>query len=310
MHICNGGICTPACMQVPLQFPLLEKIVPALTSYTGQQITIRGRGLCEFETRVEVGGVVVSGPPIMRTVLLNRSSNMLWEISVEGEEDFSDWEIRTAASYRTDADTSSWDAHRQIYSKKRRSQSQQKRSSQKNGSSLVVDQDLSTHWYPFWKDYSDEQNRLQPPVFSASTTHENMTLWDGTPAYTGLHQPEAQINISMSNKLRKVRLVTPGPVVFRRLLGSAHRFSLRYIESLSNNTISREATQRSRFSRQHRCDQVAGEHLDEGMRTAIATFIEDCWDAYCEVHNAHPGTQCFIKWWIKLSIEYPLGSRL
>ena len=37
------------------------------------------------------------------------------------------------------------------------------------------------------------------------------------------------------------------------------------------------------------------EHLDEGMRTALATLIEDCWGAYCEVHNAHPGTECSIE---------------
>ena len=183
----------------------------------------------------------------MQTVLLNHSSNSLWEIEVEDGEDFSDWEIRTSASYRPDMDTSSWDARMEIDPTKRRSQSQGQRSSQTNASSPAVDQNPSTHWYPFWKEYNDEQSHSQPPVFSASTTYENMTLWDGTPEYAGLHQPEAQINISMSNTLRKVRLVTPGPLIFRRLLGSALLVDADDPEK--QFTIFRELVQPYNFSR-------------------------------------------------------------
>ena len=75
--------------------------------------------------------------------------------------------------------------------------------------------------YEYWSAYAEEQQRQgEPPEYSAAQTHENMTLWDGTPAHVGLHQPDLRIHISSMANL-SLKLTSPGPLSFRRLVGSA-----------------------------------------------------------------------------------------
>ena len=76
----------------------MERVLPALSSYIGQQITIIGRDLGN-ETVVEVGGIDVSGPPIHRTVLVNATSEELWEVAFLNESEILAWEVNASAAY-------------------------------------------------------------------------------------------------------------------------------------------------------------------------------------------------------------------
>ena len=59
-----------------VEFPTMESLSPQTSAYIGQQVTIQGTGFGDAPT-ISVGGVVVSGPPVLRTVLLNESSGLV-----------------------------------------------------------------------------------------------------------------------------------------------------------------------------------------------------------------------------------------
>ena len=77
-----------------VRFPIVERMSPVMASYVGQQITIIGRNLGS-DTVVEVGGVDVSGQPVMRTILVNTTADELWEVSFFNEPAISSWEVIT-----------------------------------------------------------------------------------------------------------------------------------------------------------------------------------------------------------------------
>ena len=85
---------------------------PMLASYIGQQVTVQGRGINEdFDTDIVVGNVAVSGPPVMRTVLLNATDPLhetLSKVVFTGEAAIVAWEESVSASYRPEDDELSW----------------------------------------------------------------------------------------------------------------------------------------------------------------------------------------------------------
>ena len=62
-----------------VDFAYVSAIRPKLSPFIGAQITIQGANL-GTATEVSVGGVIVNGPPIWRTVLYNHSAELLEEI--------------------------------------------------------------------------------------------------------------------------------------------------------------------------------------------------------------------------------------
>ena len=71
-----------------------------ITAFVGQQVTVQGVGLgTNHSTSVEVAGVSVSGAPVLRTVLLNETAGMLWEVAIRNEDAINEWEMAASAAY-------------------------------------------------------------------------------------------------------------------------------------------------------------------------------------------------------------------
>ena len=65
----------------------------------------------------------------------------------------------------------------------------------------------------------EELKKGNPPVFSAEETYHNMSLWDGT-----LHADYfrfTELEISSIDNVKRRHLLTPGPLLFRRVIASA-----------------------------------------------------------------------------------------
>ena len=77
----DGAAAEASAYTTDVGFPRISAMNPMLTAFTGQLVKIRGEHLSRnHSARVEVAGVEVSGPPIMRSVLLNKSAEILWEV--------------------------------------------------------------------------------------------------------------------------------------------------------------------------------------------------------------------------------------
>ena len=74
--------------------------------------------------------------------------------------------------------------------------------------------------YTKWKAHADEElKKGNPPVFSAEETYHNVSLWDGT-----LHENYfrfSKIEITSIDHVKRKHLLTPGPLLFRRVIASA-----------------------------------------------------------------------------------------
>lgn len=94
----EGAMAEALAFTTDVEFPRLLQMSPMITAFVGQQVTIRGQGLDgNYSTSVEIGGVSVSGPPIMRTVLFNETAGMLWDVTFVDEPAIDEWVASASA---------------------------------------------------------------------------------------------------------------------------------------------------------------------------------------------------------------------
>ena len=224
-------------------FPLVESISPAISAFVGQQVTIAGVGLdIKTETAVALGDIVVSGPPVMRTILHDEKLNRLFVVSFLDEEMVTEWEIDTSNGYRAERDQQSWDKHKKKEQRRRAKASKEK--SEKLGITRLLQARAS--WYPKWSAIEKEQMKAgAPPVYSAADTYVNESLWDGTLHQNYFRYTKLEVR-NMTNVIRH-HSITPGPLIFRRVIASA--VITDPVDALTQFTLYRELAQEYNFSR-------------------------------------------------------------
>ena len=260
-----------------IEFPLIESLVPALSSFVGQQVTVQGRGLGEdFDTQVAVGGVIVSGPPVMRTVLLNTTGteNRLWVVNVaNGTDDTTvlEWEQAMTALYSEQDDLHGWTKQwkRNWAAMGRRSKGANAIIREAKGANAIISSDgdecqdhdkchaavssslsgsvLASQWYPVWDEYKKKMDSMgAPPAFAAEETYVGLKLWNDSDVMP------SRLNTSMAtdglpDSIILLHHVSPGPLAFRRLLGSVVVVDADDAER--NFTLFRELVQPFNFTR-------------------------------------------------------------
>ena len=72
--------------------------------------------------------------------------------------------------------------------------------------------------YPYWREYAENHHRKgEPPVFYASGTYANASLWSGA----ALQDATTRLALMGSSNIVFLRKVTPGPIIDRHVLASA-----------------------------------------------------------------------------------------
>lgn len=229
-----------------VRFPVVEQIVPMIASYIGQQITITGRDLSN-NTVVDVGGEDVSGPLIMRTILLNTTSDELWEVSFPPESAISCWENRTTAFYQDRSRVHTDSARRRkkapagggksgggagggggagnagststvLSSGGEKSEAS---SGGVNGTEDIYRVSAeSVHWYTYWREYAKNQTKAgAQPVFTGAGTYANTSLWTGETAHDATTL--LVVNATDMTNIHFLNRVTPGPLISRTILAAA-----------------------------------------------------------------------------------------
>ena len=120
--------------------------------------------------RVEVGGIDVSQPPVLRTVLLNHSSNSLYEIS------FSEDEVELLAWER--AADALWNMSTTVQRRRAKGAKGAKTSKVKEipvgteKAAVSTDARYSKDWYKYWSGLmAAEKRKGEPVVFHADESY-------------------------------------------------------------------------------------------------------------------------------------------
>ena len=187
----------------------------------------------DFDTEVEVAGVVVSGPPIMRTVMHDQVLGTLFQVVFINESIISEWERDVSGGYRAERDPQSWERTQTEGSKegrgrrsaKKKAQDEEDKESKEASGTRDYNQAqaIESHWYTPWSAYAEEQEQIGiPPVFSADfpkpysisshisvtefscladETYLNQSLWDGTVYQNYFRYSKLELS-NMSNVIR------------------------------------------------------------------------------------------------------------
>lgn len=207
-----------------VKFPHIGTVLPVATAFAGQQVTLIGKNL---GGSVVVGGVDVSEPPVLRTVLYNESEDLLWEVEFADEPAGLEWEQRASAAATS------------VSAIRRAAKTPQSSGNASDSADHTVD------WYDYWSAFQARVDADGPSrLFSPNETYTSLPLGKAGRWTTGTLD-ELQLDVP---RIRFVRAVSPGPLVFRTLLAAAalksdhtilifHEFAQRYNFSKAKDTI-------------------------------------------------------------------------
>ena len=83
---------------VDVHFPKITRISP-VTASTNQRVVIESPDFNGSEPDITVGGVHVSQSPVLRTVLINTTSDELWEVEFDEGSEVTAWEAHLSAHF-------------------------------------------------------------------------------------------------------------------------------------------------------------------------------------------------------------------
>ena len=188
----------------------------------------------QTEMDVVLGGVVVSQPPVMRTMALGfNNSDELWEVDIDDDR-VRAWEESASAAY--------WrDSKREIVPLRRREEGVPEGVPQ---TMVTPTKDRAT-WYPWWLTYEKELRSQGAHIpFRVSDGYDGLPVFNSTIRLNLSTHQGPVLPLANASSFRRLRLAAPGPLPSRRVLSVAQVA----FNGLSV-TIVREYAQRYNFSR-------------------------------------------------------------
>jgi hypothetical protein len=223
-------------------FPLPVSLFPATVSYMGKMVTLSGRHFEDYTDGIEVlvGDVKVNGGKVLRTVLVNSSSNTLIQISFEGGA-AAEWErelsalipaLQTAPQSRSRRGGGGGMKANNVLFKAGPEDSSDDDSGNRTQNPSADDVTNSADWYEDLLAFNSLHNLTSPAGVSVDDTFRNLIRVNSTipafqdPSYVIEHES-----------------LPPGPMLGREVLGAANI-------SLGNDTytVYREFVQPFNFS--------------------------------------------------------------
>ena len=193
-----------------VEFPVVVSMSPMISSLIGQQVTLTGSNFdAHGELQVNVGGVDVSQLPVLRTVMLNVTSDSLYEIT------FDDNETELVAWER--AADALWNVSTSVERRRAKGAKGGKGTTAALGSEepgQVIDNRFSKNWYQYWSVWeAAERGKGQPPVFHADESYDGLTALNTTVQKL---VPKSDSGITI------LRRLPSGPLVGRIVLSVAN----------------------------------------------------------------------------------------